>query len=78
MIATILWIMSLMTGDQSRLLRSGDRISWEDSATDQGTIANINWSSVEIVAGGAFVAGALIAYAIVSKGYFRRQRCFER
>jgi hypothetical protein len=49
MIATILWIMNLMTGDQSRRLRSGDRISWEDSAADQGTIANINWSSVEIV-----------------------------
>jgi hypothetical protein len=37
-----------MTGDQSRLLRSGDRISWEDSATDQGTIADISWGSVEI------------------------------
>jgi len=38
-----------MTGDQSRLLRSGDRISWENSAIDQGTIADTSWSSVEIV-----------------------------
>jgi hypothetical protein len=37
-----------MTGDQSRLLKVGDRVRWKASATDQGTVVQTNWSGVTI------------------------------
>jgi hypothetical protein len=37
-----------MTGDQSRLLKVGDRVRWEESATDQGTVTHNGWSGVVI------------------------------
>jgi hypothetical protein len=38
-----------MTGAQSRLLATGNRVGWDNSLTDRGTIADTNWSGVEIV-----------------------------
>jgi hypothetical protein len=37
-----------MTGDQSRLLKVGERVRWKDSATDHGTVIAISWSEVTI------------------------------
>ena len=37
-----------MTGDESRLLKIGDRVRWKDSATDLGTVVGTNWSGVTI------------------------------
>jgi hypothetical protein len=37
-----------MTGDQSRLLKVGDRVRWESSTTDLGTIVGTAWSGVTI------------------------------
>ena len=37
-----------MTGDQSRLLKVGDRVRWNDSATDVGTVIATAWSDVTI------------------------------
>jgi hypothetical protein len=37
-----------MTGDQSRLLKVADRVRWNDSATDLGTIVGTAWSGVTI------------------------------
>jgi hypothetical protein len=37
-----------MTGDQSRNLKVGDRVGWETSATDLGTVIGNNWSGVKI------------------------------
>jgi hypothetical protein len=38
-----------MTGDQSRLLKVLDRVCWENSATDHGTVGEVDWSAVKIV-----------------------------
>jgi hypothetical protein len=38
-----------MTGDQSRLLKVGDRVCWENSARDSGTIEDVDWSGVKII-----------------------------
>jgi hypothetical protein len=38
-----------MTGEQSRTLSVGDRVCWENSATDRGTVAAVDWSGVKIV-----------------------------
>jgi len=35
-----------MTGEQSRLLRVGDRVSWRDKMTDLGTVVGIAWNAV--------------------------------
>jgi hypothetical protein len=40
---------SPMTGEQSRLLATGNRVCWDNSLTDRGTIAETDWSGVEIV-----------------------------
>jgi hypothetical protein len=40
---------SPMTGEQSRLLATGNRVCWDNSPTDRGTIAETDWSGVEIV-----------------------------
>lgn len=38
-----------MTGDQSRLLKVGDRVSWARSLTDLGTVKSNAWGGVVIV-----------------------------
>ena len=40
---------SPMNGEQSRLLATGNRVCWDNSPTDRGTIAETDWSGVEIV-----------------------------
>ena len=37
-----------MTGDQSILLRIGDRVCWEGSAADLGMVIGTAWSGVTI------------------------------
>jgi hypothetical protein len=37
-----------MTGDQSRLLKAGDRVRWGTSTTDLGTVVGTSWSEVTI------------------------------
>jgi hypothetical protein len=37
-----------MTGDQSRTLSVGDRVSWGGSITDLGTVAGTAWNGVTI------------------------------
>ncbi len=37
-----------MTGEQSRLLKVGDRVSWHSSLTDLGTVVETTWSGVSI------------------------------
>jgi hypothetical protein len=37
-----------MTGDQSRLLKVGDRVCWGATTTDLGTVVGVAWSGVTI------------------------------
>jgi hypothetical protein len=37
-----------MTGEQSRLLKVGDRVSWHSSLTDLGTVVETTWNGVTI------------------------------
>jgi hypothetical protein len=37
-----------MTGEQSRLLKVGDRVCWGATTTDLGTVAGTSWSEVTI------------------------------
>jgi hypothetical protein len=37
-----------MTGDQSRLLKAGDRVCWGTTTTDQGTVTEKNWAGVTV------------------------------
>jgi hypothetical protein len=37
-----------MIGEQSRLLKVGDRVYWENSAADLGTVVGTSWSEVTI------------------------------
>jgi hypothetical protein len=37
-----------MTGDKSRALKVGDRVSWGDATTDLGTVTGTSWSEVSI------------------------------
>jgi hypothetical protein len=37
-----------MTGEQSRALKSGNRVCWQNDQTDQGTITETNWSGVTV------------------------------
>jgi hypothetical protein len=39
---------SVMTPDQSKKLKIGQRVAWHDSATDQGTVTASDWSGVRI------------------------------
>jgi hypothetical protein len=39
---------NLMTGDQSRQLKVGDRVCWDQIATDLGTVVAVTWSGVAI------------------------------
>ena len=41
-------VRSLMTGEQSRLLKVGDRVCWGESTTDCGTVVKTSWSDVTI------------------------------
>jgi hypothetical protein len=35
-----------MTGEQSRFLQAGDRISWQNDRADQGTVTETNWAGL--------------------------------
>jgi hypothetical protein len=37
-----------MTGDQSRLLKVGDRVCWERSTTDLGTVKSNSWGGLVV------------------------------
>ena len=37
-----------MTGDQSRLLKVGDRVCWGATTTDLGTVVGTTWNGVTI------------------------------
>jgi hypothetical protein len=37
-----------MTGEQSRHLKAGDRVQWDNSLTDRGTIIEVDWRGVII------------------------------
>jgi hypothetical protein len=37
-----------MTGDQSRLLRVGDRVCWGATLTDLGTVTEKNWAGINV------------------------------
>ena len=37
-----------MTGDQSRLLKVSDRVYWDATTTDLGTVIGTSWSEVTI------------------------------
>jgi len=35
-----------MTGEQSRLLKVGNRICWQSDQADQGTVSETNWAGL--------------------------------
>jgi hypothetical protein len=37
-----------MTGDQSRILKVGDRVCWGTTTTDLGTVIEATWSGVTV------------------------------
>jgi hypothetical protein len=37
-----------MTGVQSRYLKVGDRVQWDNSLTDRGTINEVDWRGVTV------------------------------
>jgi hypothetical protein len=37
-----------MTGEQSRALKVGDRVCWDDSLSDRGKVIAVSWSAVTI------------------------------
>jgi hypothetical protein len=37
-----------MTGEESRKLKSGDRVFWQDDLKNQGTVREVSWSGVRI------------------------------
>jgi hypothetical protein len=37
-----------MTGEQSRLLKVGDRVCWGATTTDLGTVIEKNWAGVTV------------------------------
>jgi hypothetical protein len=37
-----------MTGDQSRALKVGDRVCWQNDGADQGTVTETNWAGASI------------------------------
>jgi hypothetical protein len=39
---------NLMTGEQSRQLKVGDRVCWDQIITDLGTVVGVTWSGVTI------------------------------
>jgi len=37
-----------MTGEESRKLKPGDRVFWQDDVKNQGTVKGTSWSGVTI------------------------------
>jgi len=37
-----------MTGEQSRFRKVGDRVQWDNSLTDRGTVSDVDWRGVTI------------------------------
>ena len=37
-----------MTGDQSRLLKVGDRVCWQKDESDRGSVAAMNWAGITV------------------------------
>jgi hypothetical protein len=37
-----------MTGENSRALKVGNRVCWQNDQADQGTITETNWSGVTV------------------------------
>jgi hypothetical protein len=37
-----------MTGEQSRLLKVGDRVCWKNDQGDQGRVTETNWAGVAV------------------------------
>jgi hypothetical protein len=37
-----------MTGEQSRALKVGDRICWQNDRADQGTVTETNWAGLTV------------------------------
>jgi hypothetical protein len=37
-----------MTGKESKLLKVGDRVQWDNSLTDRGTVSEVDWRGVTI------------------------------
>jgi hypothetical protein len=37
-----------VTGEQSRLLKVGDRVYWRNDQVDRGTVTETNWAGVTI------------------------------
>jgi hypothetical protein len=40
--------IELLTGDQSRLLKVGDRVGWGATTTDLGTVVETTWNGIAI------------------------------
>jgi hypothetical protein len=37
-----------MTGEQSRLLKVGDKVRWQNDQADQGTVTETNWAGLTV------------------------------
>jgi hypothetical protein len=37
-----------MTGEQSRLLKIGDRVRWQNYQADRGFVTGMNWAGVTV------------------------------
>jgi hypothetical protein len=37
-----------MTGNQSRLLKVGDRVCWQKDESDRGIVAAMNWAGITV------------------------------
>jgi hypothetical protein len=37
-----------MTGEQSRLVKVGDRVQWQNDKADQGTVTEANWAGLTV------------------------------
>jgi hypothetical protein len=37
-----------MTGEQSRHLRAGDRICWQNNQADKGSVTETNWAGLTV------------------------------
>jgi len=37
-----------MTGEQSRLLKAGDRVCWRNDQADRGTVTETHWAGLTI------------------------------
>jgi hypothetical protein len=59
-----------MTGHESRKLKAGDRVCWQDEATNQGTVRGTSWSGVTI----AWDDGDVISVSHNDMGQVERMR----